>query len=124
VRRLAPGLELTKDLRVHRRLRIDEALQVVRVIHASASRIEYRLLPPRKATDTLTSLALIAGGAAIALFGAYFWKRPELYDRYFHERSAWAFSDRTPRTVVLAGAAATVVIGLLVCGWGLIELAS
>jgi hypothetical protein len=93
-------------------------------VTASASRIEYRLPASRKTTDTLTSLALIAGGLAIALFGAYFWKRPELYDRYFHERSAWAFSDQTPRTVVLAGAAATVLIGLFVCGWGLLELAS
>ena len=70
-------------------------------------------------------MALMAGGAVIVLVGVFFWNRPEQYYRYLHGSSPWAaLNVRPPERAVKLGAALSVIIGLVVAGWGLGQLVS
>jgi uncharacterized membrane-anchored protein len=73
----------------------------------------------------LGAIALVASGAAIVVVGVYFWSRPEQYYRYLHRASLLAdLSVRPPTWAVKLGAGLSVLIGLAVAGWGVIELAA
>ena len=73
----------------------------------------------------LTSLALIAGGIAIALIGALFWTHPQHYYRYLYRGSMWsAINRRPPEWFVKFGAGLTVVVGIVVIGVGVVQIGS
>ena len=73
----------------------------------------------------LGSIALVAGGAAIVVVGVYFWRRPEHYYRYLHRASLLADLNAKPPTwAVKLGAGLSVIIGLAVASWGVMELAA
>ena len=71
------------------------------------------------------SLALVVGGAAIVVVGVYFSTRPERYYRYLHRASLLAdLNVRPPIWAVKLGAGLSVIIGIVVAGWGAIQLAA
>jgi hypothetical protein len=73
----------------------------------------------------LGSIVLVASGAAIVAVGVYFWSRPEQYYRYLHRASLLAdLNVKPPTWAVKLGAGLSVVIGLAVAGWGVIQLAA
>jgi hypothetical protein len=73
----------------------------------------------------LGAIALAISGAAIVVVGIYFWSRPEQYYRYLHRASLLAdLSVRPPTWAVKLGAGLSVLIGLAVAGWGVLQLAA
>jgi hypothetical protein len=72
---------------------------------------------------SLSSIAIILGGAVIALISGYLWRHPEQYDRYLHGTSPLAALNVRPGTrVVKLGAMLGVIIGLAVVAYGIGQL--
>jgi hypothetical protein len=69
-------------------------------------------------------MALIAAGIAITLVGAFLWRRPQYYYRYLHSTSIWAdLNRRPPEWLVKFGAGLTVVVGVVLGGVAVSQLA-
>jgi hypothetical protein len=73
----------------------------------------------------LGTIAVVASGAVIVAVGVYFWSRPEAYYRYLHQASLFAdLGARPPIWAVKLGAGLSVVSGLALAGWGVMQLAT